>query len=106
MMQDEFRAILAKRIALHPEDYIQTEVCWNEEISLLIANIDETVGFIRNECTDDELAWMSEIFDDIAAKVRNTDFIAAIEERLSNIHDDEQRHSIMAGLKYAKPYLV
>lgn len=37
-------------------------------VELIITNINESISFIKNDCTDEELYWMCEVFDDIYEK--------------------------------------
>ena len=52
--------------------------CRDKEISLLTADMDETIRFMDTECTADEYAWISEVFEDVAEITQSGRFIEAI----------------------------
>ena len=101
-MYDELKAILAKRRTLHPEDDIQIENCWKEEVSLLTNDIDKSIDFIRNHISDDELYWLSEVFDDVVHIISNSEFVETIIRRAANIHDEQKKLSVLSEAEYAK----
>ena len=102
MVKDNFRIILTKRISLHPEDYINIEKCWEEETKILTSDMAQTIDFIINECTDDEFAWMSEIFEDIAHESPSVDFVNALKERANIMTAGEDKDSVLREIKYVK----
>ena len=102
MISDEILEVLSRRLKLHIEDYIGTEKCWEEEINLLTRDMAETIKFIENECDDETFYWISEVFEDIAAKTQNIEFVEAIKRRAEKMIDDEQRHSVETDIRYAE----
>ncbi len=48
------------------------------EIELLGANIQETVDFLDNYCTGEELAWMSECYSEISERLQSWEFVDAL----------------------------
>lgn len=42
--------------------------CHEEAITILTQNIDETMAYFLNDCTDEEFYWLSEIFEEIIEK--------------------------------------
>ena len=101
-MQSEYRAIIAKLQSLHPEDYLQIGKCWDEEVKILTSNIDKTTSFITNECTDDELYWMSEVFEEIAHSESGKNIIEAARNRAEKIIDNDKRKSVFSEIEYAE----
>ena len=77
--------IIVKRLEYENKNHL-TEVPNYEEISLAIKpeielfsrNLQETIDFLDNDCTADQLSWMSEVFEEISAKLQSWDFIDAL----------------------------
>ncbi|WP_198514836.1 hypothetical protein [Hallerella succinigenes] len=60
-----------------------------------------SIEFLENQATVDEICWVSEVFDDIAAKTQSKDFI----EALHRIHDklpEEEGKLIEPSIKSAE----
>lgn len=105
MIHDRLRAVIAKRIALHPEDDFQIDKCWKEEVALLTEDIDEAIDFILNHGTDEEIYWLSEIFEDVVHSVNSMPFVEAIIERANTIYDEAKKKSVLSEAEYARTIL-
>ena len=75
MIAEKIRAAIKKRIALHLEDYYGVKKSWEEEVEILSRNIDETIAFFENDCTEDEFAWLSEVIEDVAKTTQSREFV-------------------------------
>lgn len=38
----------------------EIEKCWKKETEILSSDIEGTIDFLKNECTEDEYSWISE----------------------------------------------
>ena len=81
-LAEELREVLKLRDQVEERsqgnDYYGMQQCWKKEISLLTADMDETIRFMDTECTADEYAWISEVFEDVAEITQSGRFIEAI----------------------------
>ena len=90
----DFRKILSKRMN-ESEDNYWIEDLWKEEIAIFTKDVSQSVLFIQ-QCTDDEIYWMSEIFDDLACSpVINENLIDAIRCRANSISDIDKKSDVM-----------
>ena len=107
MLKDEFEKCLKKRLKISAADDFSTQKSWDEEVALLSRNADETVTLI-NECSEEELYWMSEIFEEIFDIAEGTKIIAAIKERLKSFINQQYAASIQREIEYldSVKYLV
>ena len=58
MLSEEFRKIVSKLDSLHINDDAGYEKCWEEEVNLLSKNINETINFLKSDCSADEFSWI------------------------------------------------
>lgn len=66
-------SLVKKRKYLHPDDpAIQT--IWNEMVDILKENEQRAISFL-NQSDEEELYWMSEIFEDLSSEFQNRAFI-------------------------------
>ena len=105
MIGNEIRDVICRRANLHIEDDYATEKCWKEEVEILSRNREETIHFICYEASDDELAWLSEIFDDLIFKTQDLGLLDALKKRASSVVDPQNRHSVTVGIKGAEKML-
>lgn len=68
MIAEEIREVIKKRTETNDEWEYGLEKCWEEEAEILTRNVNDTIWFFENECTADELSWISEVFDEIFEK--------------------------------------
>lgn len=85
--KNEFNKIIVERKRIADEtmdnwDY-GIEQCHEKILAMITDNLQEGLSFLENECSPDDIYWISEMFDEIAAKTQSKEFIAAIHR----IHD-------------------
>ena len=78
---------------------------WEAEIKQFTANIQESIQFIENECSDEEFYWLAEVFDDIMEKTRSVDFLNCIRRRVQMVKDDGRKAELLEDIKTAEEYV-
>ena len=71
----KFREIIKNISALDPNASSEIEQCWKAEVAILAEDIPGTINFLKNECTEDEYAWISEIIDDLILATKSRDLL-------------------------------
>ena len=101
----EYKAIIAerKRIAVETDDNWDygIEMCWNKLIDMLTKDINETIDFLENVCSPDEINWTSEIFEDIVQKTNSKEFVAAL-HRIYEKMPEDVKQSIAVDIESAE----
>ena len=82
-------------------DYWENSPAINAEIELLAKNLQETIDFLDNDCTADQLSWMSEVFEEISAKLQSWDFIDALNRCADKYPEECKVYSIKECIEYA-----
>ena len=81
-IKDEYPKIIKQRInddgLDDTPDYWETSPTIKSEIELFSRNLQETIDFLNNDCTAEQMIWMSEIFEEISAKLQSQDFVDAL----------------------------
>lgn len=95
MIDNEIREVLAKRKALHPEDSFAAEKCWDEEISIMCRDIDQTIDFMRNRCTGEEYAWLSEVFEEVQEQTKSEEFRACLCDLTEKYPEETKEYNIL-----------
>ena len=65
---EQLRGVIARNMALDPNDDFGTEKCWEEMTAILSEDIIATLHYFENECTDEELYWLGAVFEDGSAQ--------------------------------------
>lgn len=85
---NNLRTELSHRLSLHINDDFGLEESWKNLTNILSENINETIAFFKNVCTDEEFFWLSEVFSDVAEKTHSNDFVLTLKQRLAQITRD------------------
>jgi len=97
---DKVLKVLEKRKSLHDNDPT-IAVQWNALTELLAENVDETI-LLFESCTEEQILLFSEVFEDVAYKFQDVEFIKCLErvlEKYPNIPIGE-------SVKTARQYVV
>ena len=81
----DLRAKLAHRLTLDVNDDYGTEQSWKELTEILSESVDDTIRFFNDECSDEELFWLSEVFSDVSEIVQSKQFVQALRMRLARV---------------------
>ena len=77
---------LVKQFAkLEPHDSVGQQECWNKMIEILSSDIQESIKFFQNECSVEELYWLSPVFEDVADKTNSQQLIKVWKNNLKRI---------------------
>lgn len=106
MIEKEMAEILRQRLKLHIEDDFGLQNCWNKEIEILSRDIQQTINFIENKCSDDTFYWISEVFEDVAEVTQSKEFIIAIKNRAEKITDTQKLQNLQKDIIFAENKLI
>lgn len=74
----KIKELIQKRI--ENEGFIEAgdERAWENLSNYLSSDIAASIEYLETEATPNEIYWISEVFEDIAAKTRSKEFVAAL----------------------------
>ena len=75
-------------------NYEDISLAMKPEIELFTRNLQETIQFLDNDCTADQLSWMMEVFEKISAKLQNWEFIDALKRAADRFPKACEEYSI------------
>jgi len=82
---ERLRDVIARNIALDPNDDFGIEKCWEEMTAILSEDAIATLHYFENECTDEEFFWLGAVFEDIAEKTQSKELIQVLRSRLEKV---------------------
>ncbi len=81
------KSLIIERSILHMNDSKVYEY-WQRLTELLSRNVEDTIHYLNN-CSEEEIYWLSEIFEDISAKVNSQKYIECLkklDKKYSNLN--------------------
>ena len=104
-IKDEYPEIIKQRIKDDglddTPDYWETSPTIKCEIELFTRNLQETIDFLDNDCTAEQLVWLSEVFEEISAKLQSWDFIDALHRCADGYTEECKVYNIRECIEYA-----
>lgn len=88
-----------------PGAYYYPDPWWEKEVDAIVTDLDTAIEFITNECSDEELYWLAEVFDDIMDKTRSIEFLNSLRQRVQSVVNPEWKQSILEDIRTASEYL-
>ncbi|MBR4346030.1 MAG: hypothetical protein IKP75_03760 [Oscillospiraceae bacterium] len=85
MKAEDLRNELTHRLSLDVNDDYGIEESWKRLNNILTENVNDTICFFSNECTDEEFFWLSEVFSDVSEKVQSKEFVQTLRTRLAQV---------------------
>ena len=76
-MEEKIREVIEKRRKLDINDGIGIQKCWEDITDILSDNEANTIVYLDN-CSKDDLYWISEVFEDISIKLQSNEFIECL----------------------------
>ena len=88
-----------------PGAYYFPDPWWKKEVEAIVDDLDTAIEFIKNECSDEELYWLAEVFDDIMDKTRSIAFLDCLQQRVQSVDNPEWKQSILEDIHTAAEYI-
>lgn len=105
LIGEKYAALIAEREKIEEDiDYDNNPVI-KEMIGLLAENVDATVSFLDNECSESQFIWMSEIFDEIAELTKSKDFIKALRRVAKKYPKAVEKYNLEYFIDSAEEYI-
>ena len=105
LIGEKYAALIAEREKIEGDIDYDSNPIIKEMIDLLAEDINATVSFLNNECSESQFIWMSEIFDEIAEKTKSKDFIEAL-RRVAKKHPEAvEKYNLEYFIASAEEYI-
>lgn len=81
------------------------EPFWDDIFDLICNHMDYTIRFLKEECTEDEFSFLSEIFDEIVEKTNSKEFIDTLYELTKKYPEETEKYRIVELIEEAECFL-
>ena len=72
------------RVVESEENYM-VEDYWKTTIKLFTTDVNATIMFLQNDCADEELYFLSEIFEEIVEQTQSKELVSVLRSRLAKL---------------------
>ena len=86
-------------------DYWETSPAINAVIALFTRDLRETVQVLDNDCTAEQLIWLSEVFEEISAKLQSWEFIDALSRCFGKFQKECEGYNVKNCISFAEGQL-
>ena len=97
-----FKAIIREREQIDDEWTEGVTKCHNDLISVLCEDFEGTLEYLRTDCTAEEFSWISEVFDEIAIRTRNPEFINVLRALAEKFPEETAEYNIIPFIDSAE----
>ena len=99
-----FHQVIRERITNFTAFYY-ADPWWDAEIKQFTIDINESIHFIKEECTDEELYYLGEVFDDIMDRTHSKEFLNCLRERVQQVKNPQWKADILKDICDAAEYV-
>lgn len=79
MVNEKMKIVLETRRILHIEDAMGIQKCWTQIVEILSLDELSTIKYL-NECIEQDIYLISEVFEDISERLQSKKFIKCLRE--------------------------
>lgn len=97
----KYRELLQKRIDTPEEALTFREPFIKDAVTLFAKHVPEAIEFLKNDCTEDEYSWISDIIEKIAAESRNPELIQAYANLAEKYPEETKRFNVKSFIDSA-----
>ena len=84
MKFNTLREVVQFRI-VESEDNYWVEDYWKAAIEMYVKDLSATIMFFQNDCDDEELYFLSEIFEEIVEQTQSKELVSVLRSRLAKV---------------------
>ena len=99
-----FHEVINERVTNPNADYYEIP-WWDAEIKQFSLDVDASIKFIKEECSDEELWWLDEVFDDLIEVTQSVELLNSLRERAQLVDNTEWKENILESIKSAADFI-
>ena len=105
MNKKRFKEIISKLDSLELNDDLVHAKCWRDEVAVLTEDVNGTIDYLKNECTEDEYSWISEIIEDLIAITKSRELLESYKGLMQKYPEASREYNIASFVESAEAIL-
>lgn len=106
MITEKIRQAIAHRATVNDEWDYGVQQSQKAILSIISESPDDTIHFIENECTADELSWLSEIYDQMIDIFPSQRLIEALRKAADKYPEEVKKYNLDTCIDEAEGHLT
>ena len=102
---ERIHAVIDERITAEGAFYYP-DPWWEKELDAICEDMQAARVFIENDCSDEELFWLSEIFEDIIDRTGDVAFLGCLRKRAERMMDEVRKNEVIDEIRDAERRFV
>ncbi len=102
---EKFKNIIQELKAIDINDSYKHEQLWKKEVEIVTEDINETIKYLKTDCTADEFSWLSEIFREIVEICPSQVFVDELYKLAEKYPEETKEYNIISFIDEAAGYL-
>ena len=103
--KEEFKKVIQELNSMDNNDDFKHEELWKKEVKIITENMDETIKYLKTDCTADEFSWLSEIFREIVETCPSKEFVDELYKLAEKYPEETKKSNIISFIDEAAGYL-
>lgn len=103
--KEKFKSVIKELESLEINDDFKHEELLKKEIQIVTEDIDETIKYLKSECTKEEFTWLSEIFREIVEICPSREFVDELYNLAKKYPEETKKYNVMSFIEEAEQYL-
>jgi hypothetical protein len=103
--KEKFKNIILELNSMDINDSYKHEELWKKEVEIVTEDINETIKYLKNECTSEEFVWLSEIFREIVEICPSQEFIDELYKLAEKYPEETEKYNVISFINEAAGYL-
>ena len=105
MLTDDIRKGIQQRASVDDEWDYGVQQSWKYVLSIISQNPEGIISFLENDCTGEELSWLSEIFNEIIDIFPNHSVIDILRKTADKYPVETEKYNIQYCIDEAESHL-
>ena len=104
-IREEFEKLVEQRKMFMGDIDYNTNPIILEMVKLMTQDIPTTINFLKNDCTEEQFIWLSEIFDEIIAQTKSTELVETLLKICDKFPEADKQYNIHYFIESAAEYI-
>lgn len=104
-IHDDLNNLICQRKSIGGDIDYSTNPVILSIIQLVTQDVAATINFLDNECSEEQLVWLSEVFDEIAVRTQSKELLAALRRGCEKYPETTRKYNLLYFVESAAEFI-